>query len=324
MKHGSNKPGRQPSPLLPFLSVFHPCFIRGPSCQNREGHPGELPLQWTARFRYESSRIRRWRVRLTQGWSHGRSFRADCTVACRQGAGLGRSGFLLIVSANFVLRKKLEHTPLPDYPMFHAFPDIPGWKLLLPLDWGEATGDSNLNGTVHWCTTGLVVLQLLVQHFSLTNVFYALNAALIVASFALSWSMFRSAIFSFTLTLCMAFGTQFHWAYACSPVILLYLFVIYLEANLLCFVKLLQTGGRGWRIAFPLTLIPVALCTELWADYLAFLTLGSLFLFAYAWRHAGHRFEAAGRLRIAGIVGCRGHLPGDPCELRPATVSARQ
>ena len=113
--------------------------------------------------------------------------------------------------------------------------------------------------------------------------FYALNAALIVSSFVFSWWMFRSNIFSFTLALCMAFGTQFHWIYNCSPIVSLYLFVIYVEANLLCLLKVVQSGTRAWKAAFLVSLIVVALCHEQWLDYFGFLFLGGIFLWLGAW-----------------------------------------
>lgn len=193
-------------------------------------------------------------------------------------------GLALILLANFVLRAKLEQTQPPWYPVF---PDdkVPlGWELLLPIDMGLATDDANYHASYHWFTTGLTVVKLLEMKFTVRHVFYFLNAALIVASFGISWFMFRSPIFSFTLTICMAFGTQFHWLYVCSSIECFYLFVIYIEANLLCLMKYAQTGRRSWQVGFVATLILLALAHEQWLDYLGFVTLGSVFLFFYARR----------------------------------------
>src|SRR5882672_9353413 len=63
-------------------------------------------------------------------------------------------GLLVILGANFYLRRNLERTNLPDYPMLQAYRPIEAWKLWLPLDWGEATGNPQCEGIVHWCTTG--------------------------------------------------------------------------------------------------------------------------------------------------------------------------
>jgi len=193
-------------------------------------------------------------------------------------------GLALIVAANFVLRCKLERTSIPPYPVFPENRVPMTWRLLLPVDMGAASDDPNYQSSYHWFTTSLTVLKLLEERFSSNKVFYFLNAALIVCSFAFSWCMLQSAVFSFTLAICMAFGTHFHWLYVCPGVEALYLFVIYLEANLLCIAKSLQTGRRWWHVGFTGSLMILALSHEQWLDYLGFLTLASFFLFVYAWR----------------------------------------
>ena len=193
-------------------------------------------------------------------------------------------GLALIVAANFVLRSKLERTPLPPNPVFPEDRLPLTWRLLLPVDVAEVSNDPDTKSDYHWFTTSFTVVKLFEQVFSTSTVFYFLNAALIVCSFAFSWCMFRSAVFSYTLALCMAFGTHFHWLYINPGVEAFYLFVIYIEANLLCLSKVLQTGRRSWQIAFVGSLLVLALSHEQWLDYFGFLTLASLFLWTYAWR----------------------------------------
>jgi hypothetical protein len=107
---------------------------------------------------------------------------------------------------------------------------------------------------------------------------------LIVSSFVCTWLMFRSPVLSYTVAICMAFGTQFHWVYICSPLRAIYLYVIYLELNLLCLYKVLRTGDGRWKIGYGASLVLCALVTEQWLDYLAFVMLASGFLWLYARR----------------------------------------
>jgi hypothetical protein len=205
----------------------------------------------------------------------------------RKSLGMGL-GLVLILAANLFLRAELEATPLPYYPVFPGNHVPLGWNLLLPVDLAQAREDPNQPSIYHWFTTGLTVIKLLEEYFPISHVFYFLNAALIVCTFMCSWLMFRSVVFSFTMTFCMAFGTQFHWLYDCSPVETFYLFVIYLELNILCVHKAVETGRRSWYAAFIASLMVLAMCHEQWLDYFAFLTLGAAIVLAYA-RRTGRR-----------------------------------
>jgi hypothetical protein len=193
-------------------------------------------------------------------------------------------GLAFILAGNHVLRRHLEHTRLPYYPIF---PDnkVPlTWRLLLPTDMGAPSDAIHAKGNYHWFTTGLTVVKLLEQVFTPNTVFYTLNAVLIVFTFGCSWLMFRSAVFSYTVAICLAFGTQFYWVYVCSPIVAASLFLICLQANLLCLHKVLRTGSRGWQIGYAVTLIVFALNHEQWLDYLAFVMLMCGFLWLYARR----------------------------------------
>ena len=191
-------------------------------------------------------------------------------------------GLVFIVAANFVLRQTLEHTRLPAYPIF---PDdkIPwSWRLLLPTDIGAAENGYHAKGTYHWITTGLTVVKIAEQYFSPNAVFYACNALCIIGSFVCTWLMFRSAVFSYSVAICMAFGTQFHWVYVCSPITAFYIYVVFLEANLLCMYKVLRGGERRWQLTFAGTLVLLALNHEQWLSYLAFLMPACAFVWLWA------------------------------------------
>jgi hypothetical protein len=193
-------------------------------------------------------------------------------------------GLLTLLAANYYLRARLERTPLPPYTVFEDNKVPFTWRLLLPYDMGAASNASNAPGTYHWFTTGLAVVSFCEQYAKPNKVFYALNALVIVSSFFLTWPMFRSHVFSFTVAVCMGLGTQLHWVYVCSSLMAFYLFIIYLQANLLCLVKVLETGHRYWRAGFVASLVLLALNHEQWLDYFGFLLLGCAFLGTYSWR----------------------------------------
>ena len=195
-------------------------------------------------------------------------------------------GLALIVVANHLLRHNLEHATLPPYPIF---PDnkVPlTWQLLLPMDIGAAENAYHAKGSYHWFTTGMLFVKIAEQYFTPNSVFYACNALLIISSFVCTWLMFRSPVFSYSVTICMAFGTHFHWVYVCSPITAFYVYVIYLEANLLCLYKALRTGTRGWKVAFAATLILLALNHEQWLSYFAFLIPACGFIWLWAGKAA--------------------------------------
>lgn len=237
-------------------------------------------------------------------------------------------GLALVVAGNQYLRQKLERHTLPPYAIF---PDdrIPwGWQLLLPVDMGAGSELANQPGTYHWFTTGLTVVKIFEQVASRNTVYYWLNGALIIASFVCAWGMSRSLVFSFTMAIAMAFGTQFSWVHICSSITAFYLYVIYLEVNVVCLFKTLTTGTRRWRIAYVVSLIILALNHEQWLDYLTCLVLGCAFLWFFARKHGPDTlkpqvvFVLVSSLLIAAIYlgvrlqfGGQQHRPGDESEM---------
>lgn len=147
------------------------------------------------------------------------------------------------------------------------------WKLFLPV---EISPDF-----MRWTTTGLIPVAALDHILGVDATFYLVNILLVVVSLMTSWFVLRSKVFSVTLAMCMGFGTQFIHSYVNSSIVLLYLFVIYTEINLLTlyFIFRKQNHRILFKTIFALSLIALALCWEMWVDYLAFLFLLSIFLF---------------------------------------------
>jgi len=97
------------------------------------------------------------------------------------------------------------------------------WRLLLPVPSPEHE---------RWSTSGLVLVWILDRILSPAGTFHFLSAVLIVTSFYCSWLAYRSKLFSYTMALCMAFGTQFNYAYINTSLVKDYLMTIYALINL--------------------------------------------------------------------------------------------
>src|SRR5207253_9252164 len=62
-------------------------------------------------------------------------------------------GLALIVAGNHFLRRNLEHTRLPAYPIFPDDRVHITWRLLLPTDIGAPANAIHAKGSYHWFTT---------------------------------------------------------------------------------------------------------------------------------------------------------------------------
>lgn len=195
-------------------------------------------------------------------------------------AGLGTSERLtardalvlaVILGLNLAFRQaELATAIMAPYPHFDlgTVLDRGAWRVLLPLELAD--------GATRWMTTGLVLVAALERVFGSHVTFQLLNQWLVIVAFGTSWLAFRSRVFSFTLALCLALGTQLHYAYVNGFCHAGYLLSGYLLINLLC-VWMLATGAprpRRWRVGFVASLWLVALSWEMWLDYAAFLIVG--------------------------------------------------
>jgi hypothetical protein len=184
-----------------------------------------------------------------------------------------------ILIGNFLTRRYLERWQHVSYfelaGTTNAGVLAKGWRLLLPINTSQ--------DQYCWCTTGSVVVVALEQLTSPRTTFCLLNGLLIVVTFWTSWLALRSATFTLTMTLGMAFGTQLHYAYALSSIYAFYLFLSYLSINLLCALKLLvgHSASRSWGLLYLVSLLLMALCHETWLNYCVFLWIAGGFLYLY-------------------------------------------
>jgi len=145
------------------------------------------------------------------------------------------------------------------------------WKLLLPYAVSPPF--------MRWSTTGLIPVSLLNQSLGVEPTFLLLNSLLITITVLCAWFATRSRVFTLTMAVCIGFGTQFNHAYPNTSVFILYLFIIYLEVNLLFLYRICVGKGDPFinKTLFVVSLMAAALCWEMWIDYFAF-----IFIFALA------------------------------------------
>ena len=192
------------------------------------------------------------------------------------------AGLALLVWMNYYLRHTLEGADAYLFSFYKYFYPVqekivfssatPWWKLLLPIP--QFTGV--------WNTTTLVLARVLEPYLRPATEWYLFNAILIVASFWTSWVAFRSRVFSFTLAICMGFGTQLYVTYPNSGTISFPLLFVYYETLLLAIFKLIvaETNRALWRALFAAALLCAVLAYEPWLDLLVVTWVASAFLYS--------------------------------------------
>ena len=195
-------------------------------------------------------------------------------------AALTGGGLAVLLAMNYYLRHTLEGADAYLFSFYKYFypvqeklvfsPATPWWKLLLPIP--QFTGV--------WNTTTLVLARLLEPYLRPAAQWYLFNGIVIVASFWTSWVAFRSRVFSFTLAICMGFGTQLYVTYPNSGTISFPLLFVYDETLLLAIYKLIvsETNRPFWRALFAAALVCAVLAYEPWLDLLVVTWVATAFL----------------------------------------------
>ncbi len=184
------------------------------------------------------------------------------------------AGLALMIVANYAFRRVLEHPELRLYDFLQVFYPAADkafregryefLRLLLPT--------RELGGS--WTTTDLILTDFVVHRLGPAGTWHLFYAFLMAASFALSWLVFRSAVFSYTFALCMGFGTQLYHTYAVSGGIGAPLLFIYYELVLTTawFVVRARTSRAvAWRsAALAVSIVLMLMAYEGWLDFLVF------------------------------------------------------
>lgn len=181
----------------------------------------------------------------------------------------------------------LEYFYKPQIPII--FGQLPWWRLFLPLR--ELTGS--------WCTSTLILIYYLERLLTPAGTWELLNAVAIVTAFWTSWAVYRSAVFSLTLAICIGFGTQFYHAYPLTGGISSYALVTYHMLLLFTVVQVVRNVQPGWvwRSAFALSLALNVVAYEGWLDLLVLAWVVCPFVFVMLQRQA-RRAEAWRAVRV--------------------------
>jgi hypothetical protein len=159
------------------------------------------------------------------------------------------------------------------------------WSLLLPVDISQ--------GQVVWITSSFYPIDVLCRLLGASGAFYALNALVILAAYLTAWHLSRSLVFTNTMALGMALGTQFHYGYVLSGTFVMYLQVTYMEVATLCAWKMLTAERTGrWRAAFLGTVVFLSLGFDTWLNYYVFAVAAGAFLYAF-YRRRGEAAKVA-------------------------------
>lgn len=207
-------------------------------------------------------------------------------------------GLVCLLAANFYLRAVLEDAPRYLYSFLETFYgkelpvvlELPAWRWLLPLP--QLTGA--------WVTTSLLLTYFIERTLTPAGTWYLYNALAILVAFGTSWTLFRSALFSFTFAICIGFGTQFYHAYAVAGGIASYLVASY-HMLLMFSIAQLVRGARprwAWVLALVLSVALNVLGYEGWLDLLVLAWVAAPLLYL-GLRRLERRDEAA---RLAGVT----------------------
>jgi hypothetical protein len=190
-------------------------------------------------------------------------------------------GLFLLVLVNFLFRKYLEQADLYIYNYYELYlPDIfaqlgdyQWWRPFIP-------GFSGLYSPINQ-----IIMLYLPTKLGPANTWYLFHAVLIIATFFLSWSIFHSRVFSYSLCICLGFGSQLYHTYNYPGSLpLLLLFVLY-EIILVSIYHLFQAESpeakRKWGLLVGLFLVIMALYNTSWLDFLVFMWVAGIFLFVF-------------------------------------------
>lgn len=232
------------------------------------------------------------------------------TLARRWPSPVAIVGLALLIVSSYVFRRVLEHPELRLYDfikVFHpaaerAFRDgqYDFWKLLLP--------SRELGGS--WSTTDLILTDFVVHRLGPAGTWQLFNALLIAVSFTTSWLVFRSTLFSWTLALCMGFGTQLYHTYAVSGGIGAPLLFIYYEMVLTSAYFVVRAENRRavlcWSLGLAASVVLMVMAYEGWLDFLVFSVVAAVAFAPALWRHDRRALRRlawiTGSLVIVGVV----------------------
>lgn len=206
-------------------------------------------------------------------------------------------GLPVLIAANIGLRYFLEQPARHFWDYYAAVGITPEfvatrhwWQFLLPMQ--------EVNGGL-WAPLTFWVTYFMQRAWSPATTWVFSHVALILIAFWLSWWVLRSCIFSYTLALCLGFGTQLYHIYAIPGGLGHPLLYMYLLFTLFCAYQVIVPHGQraAWYVLYIISIVLLALSYESWVDFLAFSWLAACFLGVFFWSHGD-------RLRFTKVMFC--------------------
>lgn len=141
-------------------------------------------------------------------------------------------------------------------------------------------------GRYHWVPTSLVPFYALSIYFSTFNIYLILSSVTAATGYLLSRVARRSRVFAITLTTAMLFGTQLIYASTLGLTLLHYIVLGYILINLYNIHICIRNNASNRSVLwFAVSLVILALATELWINYAIGLILCCLYLFIWSCIH---------------------------------------
>jgi len=136
--------------------------------------------------------------------------------------------------------------------------ELPGWKLLLPLE--------SFDG--RWGTTGFLLVYWLENRLGEPNTFYLLTAVMVAAGYLFTWLTFRSLTFAIFVGVALATTTFNYHVYSVPGSVIILPLVTFLFLFAWCQIQWVRSTQHSllWGVATLIACLLFALCYEGWLD----------------------------------------------------------
>ncbi|MBA2648549.1 MAG: hypothetical protein H0U75_02935 [Legionella sp.] len=207
----------------------------------------------------------------------------------REKVGLFWAGLFFVLIINYVF--KVLFIPSLDQIGIYSLVNTPKWMgaiktllstdplaLLLPVQYPDT------DGKTLWWTTTLIPFYYLCQVFSPLGVYLTLSSILIITVYLCSWFVLSSFVFSSTLAIFFALGTQLNYVLSYGVLLTLYLLLTYIAVNVTLCIHIFRTKVTSWTdyLLFIFSLMVCLTGSEYWLNYAVSLTCCFIFLISWA------------------------------------------
>jgi hypothetical protein len=152
-------------------------------------------------------------------------------------------------------------------------------RLLLPYQYDP--------GRWYWPTTVILFTYYAEVYLGPVCSYLLFSTVFVLSSFSLGFLLTRSLLFASTVAFAFAFGTQNDFVFTLGNLTAFYLVQTYVAVNFSIGLLILSGRWSGWLAgsAFILSLLVVALSSEIWINYATGCILAILFVIAWSIHH---------------------------------------